>query len=105
MRRALRKLHLRWYHASADKMRALLQAAGVSREVVALVGEIVDSCTVCRCWARPSNKSVVSGKVTEAMNELVQIDLLFYKEFVILHMVDATTRWSTATIPREAGDR
>ena len=101
VRRALRKLHLRWYHASADKMRALLQAAGVSREVVALVGEIVDSCTVCRCWARPGNKSVVSGKVTEAMNELVQIDLLFYKEFVILHMVDATTRWSTATILKD----
>ena len=41
-RRLLRKLHLRWWHASADKMQRLLRAAGIPKETCDLVPDIVD---------------------------------------------------------------
>ena len=105
VRRALRRLHLRWYHCSAAKMRALLSAAGTSREVLALVSEVVDTCAVCRAWQRPGIKAVTSSNWPEAMNMIAQCDLLFYKDYVLFHMVDMTTRWTAAeVIPNRTAD-
>ena len=44
VRRALRKLHIRWYHAPARRMSPLLTAAGVPVEVVAQVADVVATC-------------------------------------------------------------
>ncbi|CAJ1416651.1 unnamed protein product [Effrenium voratum] len=105
VRRALRRLHLRWYHCSAAKMRALLSAAGTSREVLALVSEVVDTCAVCRAWQRPGIKAATSSKLPEAMNMIAQCDLLFYKDYVLFYMVDMTTRWTAAeVIPNRTAD-
>ena len=47
-RRLLRKLHLRWWHASAAPMKRLLKHAGMPDSVLDLVDEIVETCSVCR---------------------------------------------------------
>ena len=96
VRRALRKLHIRWFHASAGRMKTLLTAAGVPKEILVLVHQIVDTCDICRAWAKPGPKTVTSSSVTARFNQEVQLDLLFYEDKVVLHMLDKTTRFTVA---------
>ena len=96
VRRALRKLHIRWFHASAQCMKTLLTAAGVSPEIMVLVQQIVDTCDICRNWTRPGPRTVTSATVTTRFNEEIQVDLLFYRDKIILHMIDRTTRFTVA---------
>jgi len=98
IRRGLRKLHLRWFHAGASRMRAILTAAGVPAEALNLIAEIVDSCRICRQWARPSARTITSTSVVESFNKEVQGDILFYKSHIILHLVDSCIKWSSAGI-------
>ena len=85
-RRVLRKLHVRWWHAPAATMKRLLAQAGVPKESVdAIIDEIVDTCGVCRTWARPLPDSVASTSVAEKFNEMVETDIVFYKGYAILH--------------------
>ena len=96
VRRALRKLHIRWFHASAQRMKTLLTAAGVSPEIMVLVQQIVDTCDICRNWTRPGPRTVTSATVTTRFNEEIQVDLLFYRDKIVLHMIDRTTRFTVA---------
>ena len=96
VRRALRKLHIRWYHASARRMATLLTAAGVSPTAIALVPDIVDTCAICRAWTRPGSKSVTSTRLPERFNLQVEMDLLFVGTHVVLHLIDECIRWSAA---------
>ncbi|CAK9099575.1 unnamed protein product, partial [Durusdinium trenchii] len=47
VRRALRRLHIRWFHCSASRMKMLLTAAGVKPDILELVDEIVNACSIC----------------------------------------------------------
>eukprot|EP00435_Cladocopium_sp_Y103_P048141 s730_g14.t1 len=98
VRRTLRKLHIRWFHCSAKRMCTLLSAAGVSKEVLMLVPSIIDTCDICRNWQRVGPRTVTSTRVPDTFNLEVQIDLLFYKTNVVLHCVDACTRWTAVEI-------
>ena len=105
VRRTLRKLHIRWYHCSSAKMKALLAAAGVDAKVLALIPQIVDTCTVCRAWARPGPSAAVSTRLPIGFNEEIQIDLLFIERKTILHMIDVCTRFTVAhVIPTKETD-
>ena len=88
VRRTLRKLHIRWFHASSKRMMTLLEAASVKKDVIQLVPQIVDTCVVCRNWQRPGPRSVASTRVPDVFNK-VQIEL-FYKSRIILHCVACT---------------
>ena len=92
-RRILRKLHIRWWHATAAQMKRLLQQAGQPVEVVDLIDGIVDTCAVCRTWMTPRPDSQASANVTQIFNHQVELDLMYYKKKVILHLVDRCTRW------------
>ena len=83
-----------------------LSAAGVPAEVLEKVAQITDTCTVCRTWARPGPKSVASSHLPTAFNAELQVDLLFIREHVILHMIDVATRFVVAKIvpSRETND-
>ena len=100
VRRALRRLHIRWYHPGAARMKALLQAAGVTREVINLVQDVTDTCRICRAWSRPGPRSMTTTTLRTRFNEEVQIDLLFYRQYIILHMLDVCTRWTVASLMR-----
>ena len=95
-RRLLRKLHLRWWHASAASMTKTLRSAGVAESHLRLIPSIVDTCRVCREWQRPKPHSVPNVAVPQLFNEQVEVDLLFYEKRIILHMIDRTTRWHAA---------
>ena len=105
VRRALRRLHIRWWHCGAKRMQELLRAAGAPSEAVRLIPDIVDTCRICRAWQRPGNRSISTSRLTTSFNEVVLGDLLFYKDKVILHLMDETTRWTVAVcIPNKLTD-
>jgi len=98
--RALRRLHVRWYHCSTAKMRSLLLAAGVSADTVKLIAAVVDTCRICRSWKRPSASPATSVSLATRFNERIELDLMFYKTWIILHLICCATRFSvTSCIP------
>eukprot|EP00435_Cladocopium_sp_Y103_P052682 s894_g16.t1 len=98
VRRTLRKLHLRWYHAGSKKMQVLLEAAGVNPQILAMIPSIIDTCDICRHWQRPGPRSVASTRLAETFNKEVQMDLLFYKIFVVLHCIGSCARWTLVSL-------
>ena len=94
VRRTLRLLHIRWYHASAQKMKNLPSAAGVEPRVLQIVPTIVDTCKVCRAWMRTGPRSIASTRLPSSFNSEVQLDLLFFKGQPILHVIDVCTRFT-----------
>ena len=104
-RHTLRKLHVRWHHATAEQMRRFLDRVGVKDEVLDLIPEIVDTCRVCRTWAKPGPANVCSINIPDKINEQVEFDLLFIHKYIIFHLLDRCTRWHAAkTVPnREEG--
>lgn len=96
--RALKRLHMRWWHASATKMRQLLSHAGVQESILRLLPGLIDSCKICRLWRRPGNRAVTTSRITNRFNELVQADILFWKDHMILVLIDEATRWCTGRI-------
>ena len=101
-RRILRKLHLRWFHPSTDKMQRLLNAVGIPKEVLELVPSIVETCRVCRLWARPSPDVKATSRMVIGFNIEVEGDLMFYRhkgtQQVILVLVDRGVRWTSSRV-------
>jgi hypothetical protein len=92
--RALRALHLRWWHCSAHRMRSLLASAGLGEEILKHIKDVVDGCRICRQWKRPGDKALATAKVVSKLGECIQCDLLFVFDFIVLHVLDEATRFS-----------
>lgn len=73
-------------------MYKLLKTTGPSKEVLDLVGPIVDSGRVCRTWAKPV-ASIASSRLITVFNEEVEGDVVFVKyqgtQKKFLHLVDS----------------
>ena len=95
-KRLLRKLHLRWWHANLKSMTTILQRAGLPRDVLALVPDIVDTCSVCRKWTQPLPNSVASVSIPDTFNQQVECDIVFIYKKIVLHFLDRCTRWHSA---------
>ena len=100
--RALRQLHLRWFHATIEQMRKILTAAGVPKDVLDKIPFVVHTCRICRRWERHSPKAQVSVRLADKFNEVVQFDIIEYlesdKKWYIIHLIDDATRFSTADV-------
>ena len=90
-------LHIRWWHASAIKMKRLLETVGVRADIVKLVDDVVSTCAICRMWQRPGRSPVTHTRLSLDFNEAVQLDLLFFENETILHLIDESTRWTCAS--------
>ena len=107
-RRLLRKLHLRWWHAGTTTMLKLLRAAGSPKEVLELIPSIVDTCRICRTWAKPTN-SIASGRLVTSFNHEVEADIVYVRyqgvQNTFLHFVDRAVKWcATCEIPDRSTD-
>ena len=91
--RIIRRLHTRWYHASASKMTEIFTLAGVPEEVLKSISSICETCRICRQWQRPSPKSKTHTRISTSFNEAIQLDLLFWNALVLLHIIDEATRY------------
>ena len=106
VRKALRRLHLRWYHATIAQMQRLLSLVGVSARTMALIPEVVDTCRICRTWARAAPSVRTTVRLSIRFNQAVQADLMFYadesgdsvSDYIILHLVDECIRWTVAVV-------
>ena len=90
VRNELRKLHLRWWHASEPKMHKILRGAGIEPKRLSMIKGIVDTCRECRAWARPGNTVLPSVKLPTKFNESIQGDVHFYKgeTYKGFHVID-----------------
>ena len=79
-------------------MLEILKHAGAPKQALDLVQEIVDTCKICRMWKRPTPKSATSTRMATSFNDTVQWDILFYKQYMISHLLDEAVRWSAGSI-------
>ena len=91
--RELRKLHLRWWHASRVHMERILRCASVPAAVYERVAGIVQTCRECRAWASTGPDPTPTVELTTAQNEIVEGDLIFYRQYIAWHMMDRADRW------------
>jgi len=98
VRRTLRRLHIRFWHASASRLEELLRHAGAPSSVMAAVKEIVDTCCICRMWQKPRPKAVATTRLSTAFNEIVQWDILFHKKVMVSHLIDEAIWWTTTAV-------
>ncbi|CAE7353799.1 RE1 [Symbiodinium sp. CCMP2592] len=93
VRLELRKLHLRLWHASRQSMTQILRAAGVSNRVIEMIPDIINTCRECRKWARPGPNTQHALTASLRFNQHVEVDLLFYRTHIVLHLICRATRW------------
>ena len=62
VKRTLRRLHIRFWHAAAAKLVEILRMAGAPRSALNLVKDIVDTCRICRAWQWPPPKSMTTTR-------------------------------------------
>ena len=98
VRRTLRNIHIRLWHCPSARLRDLLTVAGAPSSVLDQVQSVVDTCRVCRSWQDVAPRAVASSSLTAHFNEDMQVDLLFWKTHVVLHMIDVCLRFAVATI-------
>ena len=98
IRLSLRKLHVRWWHASEHTMKGFLDRVGVSQKVLGLIPEICQTCRVCREWAKPGPANAMNVELADKFNSQVECDLLFVHKYIIFHMLDRCFRWHAARV-------
>ena len=98
LKRVLRTLHVRWWHASEATMQRFLKRAGVSDKTLKLIPDIARTCAVCREWARPGPSNASHVEIPDAFNQQVECDLVFIHKSIIIHFLDRCTRWHAAKV-------
>ena len=98
VKRTLRRLHIRFWHAAASKLVEILRLAGAPRSALQLVKDIVDTCRICRLWQRPPPKSMTTVRMAKDFNHIVQWDILFHRKIMISHLLDEAIRLTVASI-------
>ena len=112
VKRRLRRIHLRWYHATASRTTRLLEMIGGSESTLKLIPDVVATCRFCRTWTRQAPDVKLAVRLSIRFNQCVQVDPMFYEcvampigssspfraptQHIILHMVDECIRWSVA---------
>ena len=78
--------------------------AGAPSNALKIVAEIVQTCRICRTWARSAPDTRVAMRMSTRFNQGVQGDLMFYadagpqraRDHVILHLIDECIKWTVA---------
>jgi hypothetical protein len=74
-------------------MHKISHAAGLPKEVLDVIPDIVDTCRECRRWQKPGNETIASANISTKFDEDVEMDLMFYKEDTVCHCIDRASRW------------
>ena len=68
----LRKLHCRWWHATANQMKRLLERVGIPDNIMKMP-IVVAQCTVCRAWQRPEHANQTAINIDDQFNQVVRL--------------------------------
>eukprot|EP00170_Pyropia_yezoensis_P002017 contig_8609_g2021 len=96
----LQRIHKHFFHASPERLYALMRRAKVDDAVPLTLKQlldVVDACIVCqRLSKEPSRFRVALPQDDVCFNRLVLLDLMFLEGDAVLHVVDCDTHWSAA---------
>ena len=94
------KLHSQFAHPSAEKLIKLISAAGMGDDVALIkaIKDVTYKCDICRSYRKSAAKPIVSMPLANEFNEVVAMDLKFYRGKIILHLIDHVSRFSAAAI-------
>ena len=70
-------------------MTRLLERAGVPKEALEIIPDIVDTCAACRTWSQPLPQSVASANLLDKFNDQVECDTVFIHSHAILLSIGA----------------
>ena len=63
-----------------------------------MVPSIIDTCRECRAWAKPSPDITPAIEMATKQNEYVEGDLMFYKQHIIMHLIDRADRFHATRV-------
>ena len=94
---ALEKLHKQFGHRPKDSFIKLLKSANSwSPDMSSMIDKIINGCEGCIKRKRNPDRPAVCMPMASEFNEKLAIDLSFYKNHIILHMVDMWSRLSVS---------
>ena len=98
-----KKLAKRWHHqfghAVEHKLKKLIKDGGLEDEdTMKAIEEACNQCEVCIKHKKPKLKPIVCISLSRIFNEVVTLDLFFYLGNPIIHLCDAATRFSRASV-------
>ena len=94
------KLHSQFAHPSPEKLVKLVASAGMGNdiELIRAIKYISKKCDVCASYRKSAIKPIVSMPLANDFNEVVALDLKFYKGKIVLHLIDHLSRFSAAAV-------
>ena len=94
------KLHVSFAHATSAQMLRLLKSAGEpwcnDKELHKALENVIDNCETCLAYKKAPPRPVVGLPLATRFLQSVGMDLKFYRQKIILHLVDHATRLSMA---------
>ena len=89
------KLHRQFAHPSSDKLVKLLRNAGNSElELEMEIKKVTRKCKVCKLLKRPPPRPVVGLPMATRFGQCVAMDLKYFRNVYLLHVIDHATRLS-----------
>ena len=96
---AILKLHKQYGHASKKQMINLFRNAKcLSNDLSKSIDSVIDSCDVCIKGKPVPPRPIVCIKIATTFNQTIAVDLKFFDNKIIFHMIDLFSRFSRATI-------
>ena len=96
------KLHKQFSHPPPNKLIRLLNSAGDpwknDSELKSLINKISDQCNVCTLYKKTPPRPIVGLPMATRFQECVPMDLKFYNNKILLHLVDHATRLSSSIV-------
>ena len=104
------KLHRQFAHAPADRIIALLNAAGkpwcTDKDLKSELMTVSGQCQTCLEYGKELPKPSVALPSANCFQDTVALDLKFYNMKILLHLIDYATRYSACTtIPSKRPDQ
>ena len=97
------KLHRQFSHASKEKLKKLLRDGGCDNaEFIECIDKVCSDCEICQKFRKAPLRPVVGFPLAHDFNEVVCMDLkeLESTKLWMLHLLDAATRYSGASLVR-----
>lgn len=89
--RGLAVLHIKFWHASFEQMKTLLERGGVEMQEEE-IKTVIKHCSICNAWGRPAFKPKGRIKHAQVLGEIVQFDFFFLiQREPIGHLLDEAT--------------
>lgn len=103
------KLHRQFAHPSKEKLLQLIKNAGEpwcsNQKLKAEINEVSKNCPTCKLYKKAPPRPVVGLPMATEFQETVAMDLKFYNNKILLHLIDHSTRLSASSfIPNKNPD-